>query len=241
MGRVAVGDGLCAISTPDWTAFALSTGESRNRFRARPFGKEENVMTVAENAKKLAEKATGIGRPNPQKIGVRDCEPEQHIFPDDGETPNNQSFAFLLYRDVVVLDEKHDPAAIFEELFAKNGWTDSWRDGIYDFLHFHTHTHEALGIARGSARVQFGGKDGPVIEVCAGDVVVQPAGTGHRRIEASNDLLVVGAYPAGHGKYNQPRPKDIPLERARRDIAAVPAPACDPVYGAAGPLVELWI
>ena len=199
-------------------------------------------MTLAQNAKKLAEKATGIGRPDANDIGVRDVAPEQHTFRDDGETPNNQSFPFLIYREAVLLDAQHDPAAIFEELFAKNGWADSWRDGIFDFLHFHTHTHEVLGIARGHARVQFGGRHGPVIAVRAGDVIIHPAGTGHQRIDASKDLLVVGAYPegSGGGKYNEPQPQDIPLERARREIAAVPAPQCDPVYGANGPLTRLW-
>jgi uncharacterized protein YjlB len=173
---------------------------------------------------------------------VRDCRPEEHTFRDDGETPNNQNFPFLIYRDAVVLDGKHDPAAIFEELFAENGWGDSWRDSIYDFLHFHTHTHEVLGIARGSAHVQFGGKHGPVLEVKAGDVIVQPAGTGHERIGAPNNLLVVGAYPqgAGGGKYDEPEPDDISPEEARRAIAAVPAPDKDPVFGADGPLTKLW-
>lgn len=114
-------------------------------------------MTLIENAKKLAEKMTGLGRPDLKDIHTREVTPEQHTFRDDGETPNNQNFPFLIYRGAVVLDDSHDPAAIFEELFASNGWTDSWRDGIYNFLHFHTHTHEVLGIARGHARVQFGG------------------------------------------------------------------------------------
>ena len=30
-------------------------------------------------------------------------------------------------------------------------------DGIYSFVHYHSMIHEALGIARGNARVQLGG------------------------------------------------------------------------------------
>ena len=200
-------------------------------------------MSIIEDAKKLAEHTTGIGRPDADEIVLRDVKPEEHTFRDDGETPNNQNFPFLIYRQAVVQDGKHDPAAIFEELFAKNGWTDSWRDGIYDFLHFHTHTHEVLGIARGSARVQFGGKHGPVLDVRAGDVVIHPAGTGHQRIEKSNDLLVVGAYPegSGGGKYNEPKAGDVSIEEARRAIAKVGVPDADPVYGASGPLIRLWV
>ena len=53
-------------------------------------------------------------------------------------------------------------AAIFEVLFDRHGWRDGWRDGIYDFLHYHSRTHEVLGIAAGSATVRFGGR--PVLD-----------------------------------------------------------------------------
>ncbi|MGN6514446.1 MAG: cupin [Rhizomicrobium sp.] len=199
-------------------------------------------MSIAEDGKKLAEQITGVGRPDADEIALREVQPEEFMFRDDGETPNNPQFPFLVYRQAVVLDGKHDPAAIFEELFASNGWGKSWRNSIYDFLHFHTHTHEVLGIARGSARVQFGGKYGPILDVRAGDVIVHPAGTGHERIGPPDNLLVVGAYPlgAGGGSYDEPEPEDISVENARRAIQDVPAPQKDPVYGSEGPLVRLW-
>ena len=77
---------------------------------------------------------------------------------------------------------EHDPAAPFERAFARHGWGDGWRNGIHPFLHFHTATHEVLGIARGRATVEFGGARGQALTVEAGDVVVLPAGTGHRRL-----------------------------------------------------------
>jgi uncharacterized protein YjlB len=77
--------------------------------------------------------------------------------------------------------------------FKEHGWGDQWRDGIYPYLQFHTGTHEVLGIARGNTRVQFGGARGRTVGLKAGDVVILPAGTGHRRMNASKDLLVVGA------------------------------------------------
>jgi uncharacterized protein YjlB len=199
-------------------------------------------MSFLQEVKKLAERATGIARPDADEIAVRNVEPAKHMFQDDGETPNNPKFPFLIYRQAVALDGAHDPAAIFEELFAKNGWGKSWRNGIYDFLHFHTHTHEVLGIARGSAHVQFGGKQGPILVVEAGDVIVHPAGTGHERIGPPDDLLVVGAYPlgAGGGKYDEPEPEEMSHQEAIRAIAAVPAPDKDPVFGDDGPLVRLW-
>ena len=199
-------------------------------------------MSIIEEAKKFAGRVTGIGLPDADEIAVCKCRPEQHVLRDDGETPNNQRFALLIYRQAVALDHGFDPAAIFEVLFERNGWGHSWRNSIYDFLHFHTHTHEVLGIARGSARVQFGGKHGPVLTVNAGDVIILPAGTGHERIGPPRNLLVVGAYPlgAGGGKYDEPEPADILHEEARRAITAVPPPASDPVFGMHGPLARLW-
>jgi uncharacterized protein YjlB len=38
-----------------------------------------------------------------------------------------------------------------EELFRQNGWRASWRDGIYDYVHYHSRIHEVLGVARGKA------------------------------------------------------------------------------------------
>jgi len=128
---------------------------------------------------------------------------------------------------------------IFEALFDSHGWRDGWRDGIYDFLHYHSRTHEVLGIARGTARVRFGGAKGHNIALKAGDVIVQPAGTGHQRIDASKNLLVVGAYPAG-SDYDECHPTRTGHDRALQPIASTPAPRADPVYGAKGPLKALW-
>ena len=118
------------------------------------------------------------------------------MFADDGEIPNNPTLPFVHYRSPVRLTQAPDPAAVLEELFESNGWGGSWRNGIYDFLHYHSGTHEVLGIARGHARVRFGGRNGKIVALRAGDVVILPAGTGHQRVSASRDLLVVGAYTA---------------------------------------------
>ena len=114
--------------------------------------------------------------------GDRNRAPRLYRFEDDGKTPNNPNIPLIIYRDAVRRPRAFDPAAVYESLFAANGWKDAWRDGIYDFLHFHTRTHEVLGIARGTARVQFGGDKGRTFTVKAGDVIVLPAGTGHRRL-----------------------------------------------------------
>jgi uncharacterized protein YjlB len=160
-------------------------------------------------------------------------------FEDDGETPNNPRLPLVVYRAAVNLADAPDPAALFERAFARHGWSDGWRNGIYPFLHFHTATHEVLGIARGRATVEFGGAKGRVLTVEAGDVVVLPAGTGHRRIEASGDLLVVGAYPR-NASFDQKRPGQVDHEKAVAVIAEVPMPEMDPVHGHEGPLLQMW-
>ncbi|MBL0898734.1 MAG: cupin [Reyranella sp.] len=166
-------------------------------------------------------------------------EPQAFHFAGDGETPNNPRLPLLVYRAVVPQEGAGDPATWFERTFATHGWADGWRNGIYPFLHFHTRTHEALGIAAGRATVEFGGASGRALDMAAGDVVVLPAGVGHKRLDASPDLLVVGAYPR-NGRFDQQRPGQLDFAAAERNVASVPLPEMDPVAGKAGPLMKLW-
>lgn len=158
-------------------------------------------------------------------------------FEDDGAIPNNR-LPFLVYPGAVEVADT-DPAARFEKIFAANGWRGAWRNGIYPFPHYHSTAHEVLGIAQGEARVRFGGAKGIVLTVRAGDALVIPAGVGHQNLGASADLLVVGAYPGGASWdlcYGKPEERPKVLD----NIARVPLPAADPVYGADGPLVRHW-
>jgi uncharacterized protein YjlB len=203
--------------------------------------RREDRMPILEDVKRIAEKLTGIGRPPKGKLDwfVRLTPPKLYRFGDDGRIPNNAQLPLVVYRNAVRLDRGYVPAAVLEDTFAHHGWRDSWRDGIYPFQHFHTATHEVLGIARGRVTVRFGGEKGRSLTLTAGDVVVLPAGTGHRRIRASADLLMVGAYPAG-GNYDEPRPHEVEHAEAVASIAKVRRPNKDPVYGADGPVVALW-
>jgi uncharacterized protein YjlB len=199
------------------------------------------VMYIVETLKKTIQSVTGRGKPSPQTLrrSVRLRKAHATMFKDDGSVPNNPKLPFVHYRSPVNLSDAADPAAVFEELFRRNGWRDSWRNGIYDYVHYHSATHEVLGIARGHARVRFGGNQGKVFELDAGDVAILPAGTGHQCLSASKDLLVVGAYPAG-GKYDECTGTAAEHARAVKSIPKVPVPAKDPVYGTDGPLCRCW-
>jgi uncharacterized protein YjlB len=167
------------------------------------------------------------------------AQPLTFSFKDDGKVPNNPVLPMLVYKKA--LDLGTNPESAIEKLFAKNGWgRGQWRNGIFPYPHYHSMIHEALGIARGRARVRFGGAQGEELDVEAGDVAVLPAGTGHQRLSGSDDLLVIGAYPP-EGTYNLCR-ADNPADReaALLTIPKVPVPDSDPVAGNGGPLTKLW-
>jgi len=145
-----------------------------------------------------------------------------HAPPGD-TIPNHPRFAVLIYRGTGL----DDPAAA-RARFASHGWGGSWVDGIFDFHHFHSSSHEALAIVSGTATVELGGPQGESFKVSAGDVLVLPAGTGHRRATARDGFTVVGAYPAGQEDYDLLREAD---DAARARVDALPAPADDPVGG----------
>lgn len=161
-------------------------------------------------------------------------QPQTFMFGDDGAIPNSR-LPMLVYRNAVPAD----PAAI-EALFTTNRWPAAWRNSVHPFQHFHSNVHEALGVARGSGKVQFGGPGGPVLDVQAGDVVVLPAGVGHCRLEKSADFLIVGAYPDNAGRPDQHRGDPGEHDAVVRNIAQVAAPHADPVAGTQGPLMRLW-
>jgi uncharacterized protein YjlB len=166
-----------------------------------------------------------------------DLKPLTFSFEDDGLVPNNP-MPFLVYQQAVSVDNAH-PEKTIDGLFGANGWGDMWRNGVYDYLHYHATVHEALGVARGHARVQFGGDHGKEIEIAAGDVAILPAGTGHQCLFASRYFSVVGAYPPG-AKMHVTLPTPENHAKALKTIPEVKLPKTDPVMGEDGPLVRLW-
>ncbi len=158
-------------------------------------------------------------------------------LPDDGAFPNS-ALPVLVYRTALGTDHT-DLAAAFEKTFAASGWTDAWRNGIYDYHHYHSTAHEVLGIARGTVTVHLGGPNGRYFDLSAGDAVVIPAGVSHKNVGSTADLLVVGAYPDGTSpdmRYG----RDGERPEADERIARVPLPAADPIEVATGSLLIKW-
>ena len=167
-------------------------------------------MPILEELKEYMQRTTGWGRPGKRKAAnlVRPRKPHPVRFKDDGLMPNHPRWPFVIYKGAVDLGDGHDPAAVIEDLFEANGWSDIWRDGIYDYVHYHSRTHEVLGIARGRGRVRFGGSKGRIFMLKAGDVAVLPAGTGHQCLAAKTFWS------------SAPIPRAAPTTSARRSRTA---------------------
>ena len=160
---------------------------------------------------------------------------ETWIAPPGDRIPNHPRFPVVVYRRVEAV---HRGAAAVRALFARHGWGGSWVDGVFDFHHFHSTSHEVLAVVEGAATLELGGPQGEAFGVAVGDVLVLPAGTGHRRATARDGFRVVGAYPAGQEHYDLLRGDDAAeVAAARERIAALPAPPEDPIGGGG---VQAW-
>jgi uncharacterized protein YjlB len=162
-------------------------------------------------------------------MGPGTTELELWTAPRGEAIPNHPSFPVLVYRGVESVAAGADAC---RALFAEHGWRGSWVGGVFGFHHFHSTSHEVLGVVAGHARLELGGPQGRAFDVSAGDVLVLPAGTGHRRAASGAGFSVVGAYPAGEERYDLLRGDDpAAVAAARERIAALGAPPQDPVGG----------
>jgi uncharacterized protein YjlB len=151
--------------------------------------------------------------------------------------PNNRKLAVAIYR-AAIPGAGDDLTAEFEALFNHNQWPPQWRNGIFDYHHFHSTAHEVLGIASGTAEVIIGGPGGRLVTLRPGDAVLLPAGTGHCLQAFAGNLRVVGAYPPGQ-QWDIRRERLTPAELVAMEF--LPFPASDPVLGERGPVIEQWL
>src|SRR5688500_16247973 len=162
----------------------------------------------------------------------------RHLLTADGEFPNNGLLPLLHYPSAFNMDEGNEAETV-KEILETNSWTNSWVNGIYDYHHYHSTSHEVLVVLKGSARVQFGGPNGVTLVLEKGDAVVIPAGVAHKKLEDADGFSCLGAYPDGQ-EYDMNHGK--PGERPQTDenIKRVPLPGNDPLYGNDGPLIKIW-
>ncbi len=162
-------------------------------------------------------------------------------FKPNGLVPNSR-FPVLIHRAAVTAGAGVDLADAIEATFRRHDWLNNWRElGVYDYYHFHSTTHEALGMARGRITLRLGGagEGGAVVTLTAGDILVLPAGTSHTRLENSPDSQMVGGYPDGRD-WDLIRDEKVTEAEARaavKLIGSLPIPARDP---ATGEPMTLW-
>src|ERR1700729_1623295 len=109
-------------------------------------------MLIRDQVKNFAKKLIE-DRPDEATLqaSVRQKKPMIVRFKDDGIVPNNPRLPLLVYRSAVKCPPAFDPAVMIDFLFETNGWKRSWRDTVYDFVHYHSQIHEVM-VSRGVRR-----------------------------------------------------------------------------------------
>lgn len=151
----------------------------------------------------------------------------------DDSIPNNARYALLLYKNVI--KQKESPL----DILSKNNWSNAWRGGIFPTHHYHSNTHEVLIVVSGKATVQLGGELGPHVDIQQGDVIIIPAGFGHKLVHSHHDFAVIGAYPNGND-YDFSTGKSDEWPQNLENIKNTNLPDTDPIYGKDGPLYQYW-
>jgi uncharacterized protein YjlB len=161
----------------------------------------------------------------------------QKMIAPQGYFPGNPYYPLLIYKKALA-DMNESPQSIQLRL-EQNSWCDSWIDGIYDFHHYHSKTHEVLVIISGDCQVQFGGENGLIDTVNQDDVVIIPAGVAHKSLTMSNDFQCIGAYPLDVG-CDMNYGAEEEYSKAVEMIKQVRLPIKDPVFGNKGLLFNYW-
>jgi uncharacterized protein YjlB len=152
----------------------------------------------------------------------------------------NSELPVLIYKEAVELPKQKKKAAlIIQKIFSRNGWKNSWTNGIYDFHHYHSITHECMAVIMGSATVILGGPSGKKIKLTQGDVIILPAGVGHKCLQFSDNFQCVGSYPQGKDyDINTGTPEEY--KKSLLKIRKLSIPKKDPLFGTQGFLKAYW-
>lgn len=156
-------------------------------------------------------------------------------FNADGTIPNNK-LPVIIYDSVT---DAIDKSTWFEQNFAKNNWRNNWRDIILPYDHFHSNTHEVLGIGKGAVTLHIGGAHGKQFLLHAGDALLLPAGVGHYFVSSPGAYEVVGGYPNG-SSWNVRQELGADKDLIYAEIDSLESPKLDPIHGLTGPMHEYW-
>jgi uncharacterized protein YjlB len=168
---------------------------------------------------------------------INNVQPQSFVVKGDQFFPNSR-LPILLYPNVLDIPVLLAGQSV-KKLFEDNNWKNTWKQGIYTYHHYHSITHEVLGVFKGETLLLLGGENGITIFVQQGDVLVIPAGVAHMNLGKEDDVTCVGGYPDGR-EYDMNYGKAGERPKADNNIAATPLPATDPVFGKNGPLLKLW-
>lgn len=161
-----------------------------------------------------------------------------HLIPSYSRLPNctPHSHPLLIYYSAF---PSTTPPSDLEAHLPTNGLTPQWRYTMYSTTHYHSTTHEVLCVYSGRAKLLFGGEENPgkvEADVRAGDMIVVPAGVGHRLLEdVEGDFMMVGSYPKGCG-WDMCYGK-VAEEGKAKKVSGVKWLERDPLYGNDGPVV----
>ncbi len=157
----------------------------------------------------------------------------------NGNFPNNDLPVIVYTKALQLPRQKNKAADIAQKIFLRNDWGNTWRNGIYDFHHYHSNTHECMAVCMGNADVILGGPGGKKINLESGDVIILPCGVGHKCLSCSDDFLCVGVYPQARD-YDMNYGTAEELEAAIEKIKTIPLPKKDPLFGDEGFLKMYW-
>ena len=92
--------------------------------------KRDEVVTARQHVF-LAGLSSGASVDHSPRSSIM-SDPETFFFEDDGRFPNS-TLPLLVHREALPPD-----ATAMEQAFAANGWSGSWRNGIFAYHHFHS-------------------------------------------------------------------------------------------------------
>jgi uncharacterized protein YjlB len=161
---------------------------------------------------------------------------ETYYFNDDGVIPNNK-LPVIVYQKVI---DTEDASDWLENTFKKNNWLNNWRDIVLPYDHFHSNTHEVLGLGRGKVSLKIGGVNGKIFDLNIGDVLIIPAGVGHHSVSAHTNYQFVGGYPNGNDWDLKTGLEEHERTTILKAISNLALPDKDPIFEQEGLLFAKW-